>query len=198
MRQRLLVCLHIPIVFLLLVMILACTRTVKIQPASLQLNSPLKNLQSKSFLVKNFNDVRGVKENTIQGVGSCAAHRPIKEIVRTAITNELLRNGHRCVEQVKGDSADYIIEGSVYECGHSSTSIGFTTNRTIKVGLKLTVTRNDSRTTYFTKKYEGLSFKKDMGACSPSCISDMVNRALMNAVQDFSLDKEFIGYLKGG
>jgi len=197
MRQRTLLYLQIPLAVFLSIIIHGCsfTHTLKISEVpSLQINSPLRELPSKTFVINEFTDKR-VNTVIFSDTGHSFVSDPnLLRIMRKVLIDELSRQGQTCVNQVSKDIPDYIIEGVVYKYSFGIGGAKFTRGRaTAEVGLRLTVSPNNG-SERFTKDYEGSFFVKG-GFGGPTAI-EMLNQAMLNAIRDFLLDKEFIEFLR--
>jgi hypothetical protein len=88
------------------------------QIPALQVGSPLKGIFPRKFVLKEFNDARGVDPYLVSFYGyghKMRMDEPVANVVASAIKNELSRNGHYCVSDNAQQDIDYVIQGSVYK-----------------------------------------------------------------------------------
>jgi hypothetical protein len=176
-----------------------CTTTVYKSSAipPLQVGSPLKDVPSRTFVLKEFKDTRGVEPKLFfqAGKSKCLMDEPIATIVRTAIRKELERNGHVCLSGEADKTADFIIEGTVYRYDLSvrSAVLGLTTTETANVGVKLTVVGAESHPGLLTKTYEGSS---SFTHAIKMEFAPLMNKALLNMLEELTYDQQFIDTIK--
>ena len=109
----------------ILAMLQGCiTRTIKIDPIpELKIGSPLAGIESLTFKINEFKDVRSNKKL----VGACRVgpkieleEQKVPEIITQTIANEMKRNGHKVLQTGEADKADVIIVLST--CGDEMDS----------------------------------------------------------------------------
>jgi hypothetical protein len=159
---------------------------------TLATGSPLKSVRPKTFVFKEFKDVRGTD---VYLVGIVKLDSPASTIVSMSIRKELERNGHKCIVDSPQSKPDFIIEGTVYKYWLTH-SIRFASDRyTGNVAVKLTVSRSSIDTDVLAKTYEG-EYRRDLVIGGPSRVKGVLNQALLAMLKEISTDPELIAFLE--
>ena len=185
----------------ILAMLQGCiTRTIKIDPIpELKIGSPLAGIESLTFKINEFKDVRSNKKL----VGACRVgpkieleEQKVPEIITQTIANEMKRNGHKVLQTGEADKADVIIDGTVRGYWVQSNNYTFSITITGMVETEIYVTANKNMDNPLIKTYRGDYYYETSGIISPSVWRDVINQALLEMVKEFTTDEEFLSGIR--
>jgi len=187
----------------------SCSGVIKMDKIpELQGGSPLSGIKTVIFTVNHFKDDRGsVKEfagdeRTVGMSGGVQPNyrtdRQVNDIVRQAIINELIRNGHRVVATEDSSKANVIIDGTVRQYWawfehHHYWPLSYEHTVLGSVKADITVKFSDSGST-FSKSFNGAADLKTYAGFTKGKCESVLNEALLNMVKDFTMD---LGFLDG-
>jgi hypothetical protein len=162
-----------------------------------QTGTPLQRVSPKTFLLSNFNDIRGKDPYYFH---SNPAHiwkldKSVTDVVTSAFKIELERNGHKCVLDKKQQSIDYTIDGTVYKYSSIDYVGFFTSKRVVDIAAKVTITNQANPKNVFIKSYEGHSEYESGLPGGPQYI-DMISEAQTEMIKAFSTDLELVSFIE--
>ncbi len=169
---------------------------------SLETGSPLKSSRPLRVYVGEFQDVRGLEADFI-GVGfgvpvpRLRLDKPVSQVVRDSIQREFQRNGHTCLGTGERGWADIKVEGSVYQYVFQflAGGAGMKLTGTGHVGVKISAKSVSHPDRFFSKNYDGSSSTSRFN-WSVQETGETVNDALLNMLEEFTTDREFLEFLK--
>jgi len=175
----------------------SCSGDIKMDKIpELQSGSPLSGIKPLIFAVTHFKNAAG-DEGIIGKPGGVwpdfKTDRPVDDIVRQAIINELIRNGHEVLSPESASKASVIIDGTVrqYWAWHKMAKIPHFHGHVLgHVNVDITVRFSDSGT-ILTKTYNGTSDLETQGFTKRNCESAL-NEALLRMLKDFTMDPDLL------
>ena len=85
-----------------LIYLSGCTYVLNItETPALQMGSPLRSVEPKTFAFKDFQDIRGVEDPSLMikiGFSTHSLDQPPEIFIADRIKKEFERNGHKCVD----------------------------------------------------------------------------------------------------
>jgi len=187
--------LNVVLMLVVLFVFISCAHTIRSADALSQLRwgSPLKGISPKIFIVKEFQDTRDApKPLRMGGVGvhSFKLDQPPETMVASTIRQELMRNGHTCVDDMPESKADFIIEGSVYKANLRTDTSFFYVRTVGEIAVKLTISTVKPDNQTFTQNYTGEYSTKGM-----LWNKKVIIQALLVLAREISTDPELIAFL---
>jgi hypothetical protein len=186
-------------VMVILFILVGCTHIIKSTDLLPEpTGSPLKSVSPKTFVFKEFRDVRGVADPLFffKAPGNeWRLEQPPATLIATTIKKEFEINGHTCVGDMQQSKSDYIVEGSVYKYGVMDYGpLRLKTIVIATVAVKLTVSSVSGVKRVFTKNYEGkYSLSSAWGV---KRIYELLKPALLAMVKEISTDPELIAFIE--
>ena len=165
----------------------------------LQSGSPLKSIESRTFVINEFEDIR-IKINDDKRLMRPEARtwrldQDPATLVSKAVRNELERNGHKTVDYSPDAKSDYVIDGTVFKFSSIVNAGTWSGTVTSTIGLKLTVSRVPNSRGVFVKTYQGVYASKE-GSTPTKPMTISIREALLMMVKDISTDQELIEFLQ--
>lgn len=175
------------------------SRTIKIDPIpELKIGSPLAGIEPLTFRINDFEDVRPLKKQ----VGACRVgprieldEQMVTDIIVQAMSNELKRNGHKVLKAGDAGNVDVIIDGTVRKYWIQSDNYAFSIKitGTVETEINIAATNTDKP---LTKTYRGEYYYETGFSITPSVWRDVINRALLEMLKEFTTDEEFLSRIK--
>jgi hypothetical protein len=169
---------------------------------ALQSGSPLRSIESKTFLINEFTDIRKISGDP-RIIKKDAGHtfrydQPPATAVASAVRKELERNGHKTVETSAPTRSDYVIDGAVFKFSTITVGRMFSVTSISTIAVKLTLSRVPNSKGVFVKAYQGIYDSKGApNIANPLSLETMVlHQALTNMIKDISTDQELIEFLQ--
>lgn len=182
-------------VVVILVLLSACTRVLRISIPPLQTGSPLKGVIFNTFAFKEFEDIRETRDPRLMMVGpgnKYVLEYPPATLTAQSIRDELHRNGHVCINYTPQTKADFIVEGSVYKYFVSREVGCIAQTFTGYAAVKLTISRVPSGMGVMIKSYEG---KYQAESVSHNGWSIALTQAILTMFKEISTDTELIDFI---
>lgn len=177
--------------------LVGCTHVHKItETPPLQMGSPLKSVEPRTFAFKEFQDMRAVEDPTVileVGGHTHKIDQTPAAFVVDRIRKEFQRNGHRCLDASAHVPADFVVKGTIYKFS-TMWRMGFFANEWFgNTGVKLTIERVPSRDDAFVKSYEG-EFNGTSSA-GPLFVESL-GTSVQRMIKEISTDPELIDFIK--
>jgi uncharacterized lipoprotein YajG len=186
------------IVIIALIHLVGCTHVGNItQTPPLEIGSPLKSVGPKTFAFKDFQDIRGVEDQSLMvkfGVHTNLMNQLPKIFVSDRIRKEFERNGHKCVDASSQTKADFIVDGVIYKFSVVHL-VRWNTEQFTHTGVKLTISRVPKEAGIFVKSYEG-EYNATSTLATADRIASILGQAVLSMIKDISTDPELIEFLK--
>lgn len=159
--------------------------------------SPLSGIEPVTFVFNDFIDEVGEIVGFVGGFKNpVVIDKKVTHIVVQTITSELKRNGHKILGRNNVDKTDFIIDGNVKQYfveSQARVKVEYTAN----VKVNITVSKALSHEKILSQTYSGVY--KESKIWPPLAIEEylveMLNRALLNMVKDFTTDPDFLNIL---
>ena len=187
------------IVSLIIILFLftGCTHVWNItETPFLQMGSPLRSIEPKTFAFKDFQDIRGVEDPSLMlkmGVHTHLLDQPPAIFIAERIKKEFERNGHRCIDASSQAKADFIVDGKIHKFS-VMFRMGLWSNQWFaNTGVKLTINREPSESGVFVKSYEG---EYTGTSSSGPLFVEASGQAVLSMLKDISTDSELIEFIK--
>jgi hypothetical protein len=164
------------------------------ETSALQMGSPLRSVESKTFALKDFKNVNDPVLIMERGGHKYIFDQPPATIVTIWLKKELERNGHICVMDSPMIKADFVLEGNVYK--FSYTAGGSFTNTSIDIGVKMSISRVATNKASFVKNYEGTFSGSSSKILWKDSAKDAFDQALLYMIKEISTDLELIEFIK--
>lgn len=181
--------------------IASCSGVIKMEKIpELEGGSPLGGIKPVTFTINHFKNA--ADDEGIVGIPGGAlpkykTDRQVNDIVRQAIINELIRNGHRVLPPEDSSKANVVIDGTVWQYWasfkpHKTILMLSSVNHVIgSVKADITVRFSDSGT-ILTKSYNGTADLETAKAFTKGNCESALNEALLNMLKDFTMDPDFL------
>jgi len=174
-----------------------CTYVLNItETPALQMGSPLRSVEPKTFAFRDFQDIRGVEDPSLMikiGFSTHSLDQPPAIFIADRIKKEFERNGHKCVDASSKAKADFIVDGKIYKMSFQNIHGTWIMTQIAKAGVKLTINRVPSESGVFEKSYEGEYTSK---SAILTGIAEKLGQAALSMIKDISTDPELIEFLK--
>jgi hypothetical protein len=158
----------------------------------LQGSSPLSGIKPVMFTVNRFKDAtagEGIVGQALQ------MDRQVNDIVRQAIINELIRDGHQVSSPEYSSKANAVIDGTVRTywvlCKQKIFLLLRAAHVLGHVKADITIRFLDSGTV-LTKSYDGASDVETYKGLTKETGERALNEALLNMLKDFTMDPDFL------
>jgi hypothetical protein len=187
---------------IIIIVLSGCTHIIKTDIPTLQSGSPLRGIESKTFLINEFTDVRNISGDP-RIIKKDAGHtfrydQPPATVVASAVRKEIERNGHKTVETSAASRSDYVIDGAVFMFSTITVGKVFSVTSVSTIAVKLTVSRVPNSKGVFVKAYQGIYDSQGApNIANPLGLETMVlHQALTDLIKDISTDQELIEFLQ--
>jgi uncharacterized lipoprotein YajG len=197
----------IDIVLVILYILTFCTISGCLPPAviitkdmpGLKSGSPLRGIESKIFVVNEFQDIRTHSDDKRvmwPHKRTWRLDQDPADLVTQAVKKELERNGHQTLGFVDNlKKHDFVIDGTVYKFHSNVKSAVWSIILDSTIGIKLTVMRVPKSRGVFVKTYQG-SYVFEGGPTPTDPMTISIREALFMVVKDISTDQELIEFLQ--
>lgn len=179
---------------LIIVSFSGCTHIWNItETPTLQVGSPLRSVEPKTFAFKDFQDIRNTKNPSLMlelGVHTHLLDQPPAIFVADRIKKEFERNGHKCVDASSQVRTDFIVEGKIYKFSIQHIMGMWTTTQIANTGVKLTINRMPSESGVLIKSYGG-----EYTGTSTKWV-DALGQAALSMIKEISTDPELIEFIR--
>jgi hypothetical protein len=173
-----------------------CTKTLKMsQVPELKSGSPLSEIPSTTFILRDFRDARSAESvvfPVVQGEKFLIEPGP-DQIITQALEKELTRTGHKVLRSGDFTTTDVVLEGSVIRFDvffKDGPKMSIDRSATVETRIAVTIkTSNDT----FTKMYRGTDQEYTFGLKG---LDENLGRAVSSLVKEFTMDPDFLEKLK--
>ena len=150
----------------------------------LKAESPLSKIKSLTFVIYDLEDARPHFSSQVEIFNP----KPT-EIIKEAITNELMRNGHKVLNMADANRADVMIHGDVRCFNFDFYHKPYVFN----IETKLAITTNYNSDNPLIKVYRG---KVEFKATFVNKRREFASIALLEMIKEFTSDPNFLDVLQ--
>ena len=174
------------------------------------MGSPLRSVSPKTFVFKEFKDVRGAADPMLlmkAPFNEWKMAQTTAVVIATAIKREFEVNGHTCLEDTPQPKPDFVVDGTIYKYGVTVGAGGgaFKQKFRAEVAMNLTVRSVSDAKRILIKEYKGeyAGFTGSIGSGTlQSCqmgglqFCELLKAALFEMIEEISTDPELIAFIE--
>jgi hypothetical protein len=177
-----------------LIYLSGCTHVWNItETPFLQMGSPLRGIEPKTFAFRDFKDIRGVENPSLMAEVGGHTHlydQPPAIFIADRIKKEFERNGHKCIDASLQANSDFIVDGKIYVFSIQHKMGLWTQTQFANAGVKLTINRVPSESGVLEKTYKG-----EYTSTGTKWVV-AVGQAVLSMIKEISTDSELIEFIK--